>query len=124
MLCREARYDADMEEALISSKLDAIGAEYSARIQNQLDEQRQWFDSRHAKTVADCESRLASVEQALIAAKTDAANCQATAHVSERQRKILDAKLVGCTLQLSRAFCRVCMRALVHLYNVVHIQLL
>lgn len=33
----------------MSSKLDAIGQEYNALLANQLDEQRRWFEGRHAK---------------------------------------------------------------------------
>ena len=85
-----------MEEALISSKLDAIGAEYSARIQSQLEEQRAWFDGRHAQTLADCETRLA-------AAEAGAAACRAAALDCERQRKTLEFKLVR---QFSCCDCR------------------
>ena len=43
------RYDADMEEALVSSKLDAIGQEYNLLLAGQLEEQRRWFEGRHAQ---------------------------------------------------------------------------
>jgi hypothetical protein len=48
-LCRETRFDADMEEALVSSKLDAIGQEYNLLLAGQLEEQRRWYDGRHAQ---------------------------------------------------------------------------
>jgi hypothetical protein len=47
--CRETRFDADMEEALVSSKLDAIGQEYNLLLAGQLEEQRRWYDGRHAQ---------------------------------------------------------------------------
>jgi hypothetical protein len=46
---RDTRYDADMEEALVSSKLDAIGQEYNLLLAGQLEEQRRWFEGRHAQ---------------------------------------------------------------------------
>lgn len=50
---RETRFNADMEEALVSSKLDAIGQEYNALLAGQLEEQRRWFEGRHAQARAD-----------------------------------------------------------------------
>ena len=38
-----------MEEALVSSKLDAIGQEYNLLLAGQLEEQRRWFEGRHAQ---------------------------------------------------------------------------
>ena len=38
-----------MEEALVSSKLDAIGQEYNLLLAGQLEEQRRWYDGRHAQ---------------------------------------------------------------------------
>lgn len=46
---RETRFDADMEEALVSSKLDAIGQEYNLLLAGQLEQQRRWYDGRHAQ---------------------------------------------------------------------------
>ncbi len=34
---------------MVSSKLDAIGAEYNALLAGQLDAQRHWFEDRHTR---------------------------------------------------------------------------
>ena len=47
--CSETRFDADMEEALVSSKLDAIGQEYNLLLAGQLEEQRRWYEGRNAQ---------------------------------------------------------------------------
>lgn len=93
-VCREERYEAEVQEALVASKLDAIGAEYSARIQSQLEEQRKFFEGRISATTADFESRLAATGEAAAAAQSAAADCKSSATESSRLRSISEAKLV------------------------------
>lgn len=93
-VCREERYEAEVQEALVASKLDAIGAEYSARIQSQLEEQRKFFEGRIAATTADFESRLAASGEAAAASESAAADSKSSATDSGRLRSISEAKLV------------------------------
>lgn len=89
----ETRYDADMEEALMSSKLDAIGQEYNALLANQLDEQRRWFEGRHAKAMSELESQCAELSAVATQYHEAAKAAAASAAAVTQQRKAVEAKL-------------------------------
>jgi BRCA1-associated protein len=56
--------DPGLEEALVSSKLDAIHAEYSALLASQLDSQRRYFEGLVAAAAAEKEGALSAAAAA------------------------------------------------------------
>lgn len=98
----EERYEAEVQEALVASKLDAIGAEYSARIQNQMQEQMEFFEGRIATITADYECRLTASGAAAQAAEAAAAAQKISATESARLRSISDGKLEKASAKVSQ----------------------
>jgi BRCA1-associated protein len=89
----ETRFDADMEEALVSSKLDAIGQEYNLLLAGQLEEQRRWYDGRHAQVVSELEARCAQLSAAVAQSQESAAAAKAAASEAQRLQKSAEARL-------------------------------
>ena len=107
-------YDADypldegLEEALVSSKLDAIHTEYNALLTSQLDSQRRYFEGLMAANNAERDGALSAKEAAesrarVIAGAVDAAR-DARAKLQEAHAKIDDGLAKNAKLEEERDF--------------------
>ncbi|GBG77380.1 hypothetical protein CBR_g23711 [Chara braunii] len=65
--CSSAAQDSDLEEAVISSKLEALSFEYNHLLTSQLESQRHYFEAR----LAEAEEKAVSVKVQKLAAKLD-----------------------------------------------------
>uniref|UniRef100_A0A383VK63 BRCA1-associated protein n=1 Tax=Tetradesmus obliquus TaxID=3088 RepID=A0A383VK63_TETOB len=84
---------AQMKEALVSSKLDAITLEYNYLLTTQLDSQRQYFEGLLSQQEAAARQQLASVQQKAEAEAAQRAAALATAKEAERRRQQMERKL-------------------------------
>jgi BRCA1-associated protein len=107
-------YDADypldegLEEALVSSKLDAIHTEYSALLTSQLDSQRRYFEGLMAANTAERDGALSAAEAAesrakVIAGAVDDAR-DARAKLQEAHKKIDESLAKNAKLEEERDF--------------------
>jgi BRCA1-associated protein len=85
---------AQMKEALVSSKLDAITLEYNYLLTTQLDSQRQYFEGLMAQQEAKQRQQLAAAQQKADAEAAQKAAAQAAAKEAERRRQQMERKLV------------------------------
>ncbi|WIA10155.1 hypothetical protein OEZ85_010359 [Tetradesmus obliquus] len=84
---------AQMKEALVSSKLDAITLEYNYLLTTQLDSQRQYFEGLLSQQEAAARQQLASVQQKAEAEAAQRAAALATSKEAERRRQQMKRKL-------------------------------
>jgi len=92
----EAGGDGGLDEALLASKLDAVGLEYNQLLSSQLESQREYFQTLIASARADSERAKAETEAVRVV--VEAAECRAAdacycADAAELQAKDLDRAL-------------------------------
>ena len=101
--CPECSHEAELKEAMVSSKLDAIAFEYNHLLTSQLDSQRQYFEGLLDKARADADARAGAAERAAAASAAGGAEAAGAAREAERKRAALERKLVRGGAAAARA---------------------
>lgn len=91
--------DAEMQDALFASKVDAFAAEYNHLLVSQLDSQRQYFEGLLRRQEHDSQQALFDAQSAASAASSQLQQARDDAREALSSRKNSERKLVGA-LQL------------------------